>query len=94
VTVDVTAAITEYIREANHTGGCCTSRDVQRCVLQQHQLRTHDPTLHSTLTSMDHCYGRARSIGRMNDEWYTVRIRTFLTQYCKTVVDKRLQVAA
>jgi hypothetical protein len=86
--------MTEYIREANSTGGCCISRDVQRCVLQQHQLRIHDRTLRSNLASMDHCYGRARSTGRMNDEWYTARIRTFLIQYCKAVVDERLQVAA
>jgi hypothetical protein len=88
VTVDVIFTITEYIREANSTGGCCTSQDVQRCILQQHQLLIPDRTLRSIMTSMGYRYGRGHIIGRMNDAWYIARIRTFLIQYSKAVVEQ------
>ena len=88
VTVDVIFTMTEYIREANRTGGCCTSLDLQRCVLDQHGLHIPDRTLRSVLTSMGYRYGRGHIIGRMNDEWYVARIRTFLIRYSAAVVEQ------
>jgi hypothetical protein len=88
VTVDVIFTIMEYIREANCTGGCCTSVDVQRCILAMHQLHIPSRTLRSVLASMGYRYGRGNVIGKMNDEWYVARIRTFLLQYSKAVVEQ------
>jgi hypothetical protein len=66
VTVDVIFTIMEYIREANHTGGCCTSTDVQRCILDQHQLHIPGRTLRDVMSSMGYRYGRGNVIGKMN----------------------------
>jgi hypothetical protein len=88
VTVDVIFTIMEYIREANRTGGCCTSVDVQRCILAEHQLHIPARTLRSVMASMGYRYGRGNVIDKMNDEWYVVRIRTFLLQYSKAVVEQ------
>jgi hypothetical protein len=88
VTVDVIFTIMEYIRHANRTGRCCTSTDVQRCILQEHQLHIPDRTLRSVMSSMGYRYGRGNIVGKMNDEWYVARIRTFLIQYSKAVVEQ------
>jgi hypothetical protein len=88
VTVDVIFTIMEYIRHANCTGGCCTSTDVQRCILAEHQLHIPARTLRSVMSSMGYRYGRGNIIGKMNDEWYVTRIRTFLIQYSKAVVEQ------
>ena len=61
VTVDVIFTITEYIREANRTGGGCTSGDVQRCILAEHQLRISGRVLRNVLSSMGYRYGRGES---------------------------------
>jgi hypothetical protein len=66
VTVDVIFTITEYIREANRTGGGCTSSDVQRCILAEHQLHISGRTLRNVLSSMGYRYGRGNLIGHMN----------------------------
>ena len=86
VTVDVVFTIMEFIREANRTGGCCTSTEVQLCILQEHQLHIPARTLRSVMSSMGSRYGRGNVIGKMNDAWYVARIRTFLIQYSKAVV--------
>ena len=88
VTVDVVFTITEYIREANRTGGGCTSGDVQRCILAQHQLRIAGRTLRNVLSAMGYRYGRGNIIGKMNDAWYVGRIRTFLIHYSRAVVEQ------
>jgi hypothetical protein len=88
VTVDVIFTIMEYIREANSTGSGCTSVEVQRCILNEHQLHIPDRTLRSVMASMGYCYGRGNIIGKMNDDWYVTRIRTFLIQYSKAVVEQ------
>jgi hypothetical protein len=88
VTVDVVFTIMEFIREANRTGGCCTSTEVQSCILQEHQLHIPARTLRSVMSSMGYRYGRGNVIGKMNDAWYVARIRTFLIQYSKAVVEQ------
>ena len=88
VTVDVLFTITEYIREANRTGGGCTSGDVQRCILAEHQLHISGRVLRNVLAAMGFRYGRGNIIGKMNDAWYVARIRTFLIQYSKAVVEQ------
>ena len=88
VTVDVIFTIIEYIREANRTGGGCTSGDVQRCILAEHQLHISGRVLRNVLASMGYRYGRGNIIGKMNDAWYVGRIRTFLMQYSKAVVQQ------
>jgi hypothetical protein len=85
VTVDVIFTIMECIREANSTGGRCTSQDVQRCILQLH---IPDRTLRNVLTSMGCRYGRGHIIGKMNDQSYSARIPTFFIQYSKAVVEQ------
>ena len=67
VTVDVLFTITEYIREANRTGGGCTSGDVQRCILAQHQLHISGRVLRNVLAAMGFRYGRGNIIGKMSD---------------------------
>ena len=67
VTVDVLFTITEYIREANRTGGGCTSGDVQRCILTEHQLHISGRVLRNVLAGMGCRYGRGNIIGKMND---------------------------
>ena len=52
VTVEVVFTMMEFIREANRTGGCCTSSEVQRCILQEHHLSITARTLRSVLSSM------------------------------------------
>ena len=88
VTVDVLFTMTEYIREANRAGGGCTSMDIQRCILQQHQLHIPDRVLRNVLSSMGYRYGRGHIIGRMNDAWYVARVRTFLLQNSEAVVEQ------
>jgi hypothetical protein len=88
VPVDVVFTIMEFIREANRTGGCCTSTEVQSCILQEHQLHIPARTLRSVMSSMGYRYGRGNVIGKMNDAWYVARIRTFLIQYSQAVVEQ------
>ena len=52
VSVDVIFYITEYIREANQTGGGCTSKALQDAVLAEHHTRLSDRVLRSVLSSM------------------------------------------
>jgi hypothetical protein len=86
VTVDVVFTIMEYIRHSNRTGGCCTSSEVQRCILEEHRLHITARTLRSIMSAMGYRYGRGNIIGKMNDEWYIARIRTFLLQYHMAVL--------
>jgi hypothetical protein len=88
VTVDVIFTITEYIREANRRGGGCTSGDVQRCILAEHQLHISGRVVRNVLSSMGYRYGRGNFIGKMNDGWYIARIRSFLIQYSKAVLEQ------
>ena len=66
VAVDVLFTITEYIREANRTGGGCTSGDVQRCILAEHQLHISCRVLRNVLAGMGYRYGRG-NIWRIGD---------------------------
>ena len=34
-------------------------------------------------------YGKGNVIGKMNDKWYAARIRTFLLQYSRAVVEQQ-----
>ena len=45
-------------------------------------------TLRNVLSSMGYRYGRGNIIGQMNDAWYVGRIRTFLIQYSRAVVEQ------
>ena len=75
VSVDVMFYITEYIREANQTGGGCTSKALQDAILAEHHTRLSDRVLRSVLPSMGFRYGRGNVIGKMNDPSYVARIR-------------------
>ena len=88
VTVDVLFTTIEFIREANITGAGCTSIDIQRCIRKEHALHIPSRTLKDVLASMGYRYGRGNVIGKMNDAWYVARIRTFLIQYGKAVVEQ------
>ena len=89
VSVDVIFYITEYIREANQTGGGCTSKALQDAVLAEHHTRLSDRVLRSVLSSMGFRYGRGNVIGKMNDPGYVARIRVFLVRYSKAVLEQQ-----
>ena len=89
VSVDVIFYITEYIREANQTGGGCTSKALQDAVLAEHHTRLSDRVLRSVLSSMGFRYGRGNVIGKMNDPRYVARIRVFLVRYSKAVLEQQ-----
>ena len=63
------------IREANRTGGCSTSSDAQRCILNAGHLRITARTLRSVMSLMGYRHGRGNIIGKMNDQWDVARIR-------------------
>ena len=49
----------------------------------------HPRTLQNVLSSMGYRYGKANVIGKMNDVWYTARIRTFLIQYSEALKEEQ-----
>ena len=55
VTVEAVFTIMECVREANRTGGCCTSSEMQRCIVQKHHLSITVRILRSVLSSMSYC---------------------------------------
>ena len=83
VSVEVIFRIIEYIRYTNAAGTGCTSTELQRSILAEQRLSLPDRTLRSVLSSMVYRYGKGNVIGKMNDEWYAGRIRTFLLQYSR-----------
>jgi hypothetical protein len=89
VSVDVIFYITEYIRDANQTGGGCTSKSLQDAILAEHHTRLSDRVLRSVLSSMGFRYGRGNVIGKMNDPGYVARIRVFLVRYSKAVLEQQ-----
>jgi hypothetical protein len=89
VSVDVILTIIDYIRNTNSTGGGCTTTGIQDQVLAQHNITIHSRTLHNILSSLGYRYGKVNVIGKMNDSWYVARIRTFLIQYNKALIEEQ-----
>jgi hypothetical protein len=89
VPVEVIFLIIEYIRYTNAAGTGCTSTELQRCILAEQRISIPDRTLRSVLSSMGYHYGKGNVIGKMNDEWYAARIRTFLLQYSRAIVEQQ-----
>jgi transposase len=89
VSVEVVFTIIECIREANITGGGCTTTTLVDAILKEHDITMHPRTLRNVLASMGYLYGKANVIGKMNDAWYVARIRTFLIQYSKALIDQQ-----
>lgn len=89
VSVEVIFLIIEYIRYTNAAGTGCTSTELQRCILAEQRLSIPDRTLRTVLSSMGYRYGKGNVIGKMNDEWYAGRIRTFLLQYSRAIVEQQ-----
>ena len=89
VAVEVIFLIMEYIRYTNAAGTGCTSTELQRCILAEQHLSISDRTLRAVLSSLGYRYGKGNVIGKMNDEWYAARIRTFLLQYSRAVVEQQ-----
>ena len=89
VSVDVILTIIDYIRNTNNTGGGCTTTGIQDQVLAQHNITIHSRTLRNILSSLGYRYGKVNVIGKMNDSWYVARIRTFLIQYNKALIEEQ-----
>ena len=89
VSVEVIFLIMEYIRYTNAAGTGCTSTELQRCILAEQRISIPDRTLRSVLSSMGYRYGKGNVIGKMNDEWYAGRVRTFLLQYSRAIVEQQ-----
>ena len=62
---------------------------MQRCILAEHGLRISGRALRNVMSCMGYRYGRGNLIGHMNDAWYVGRIRTFLIQYSRAVVEQQ-----
>jgi hypothetical protein len=88
VSVEVVFTIIEKIREANATGGGCTTTELISAILEVHDITIHPRTLQNVLGSMGYRYGKANVIGKMNDAWYVSRIRTFLIQYSQALKEQ------
>jgi transposase len=89
VSVEVIFTIIECIREANLAGGGCTTTTLIDAIFKEHHVTLHQRTLRNVLSSMGYRYGKANVIGKMNDAWYVARIRTFLIQYSKALIDQQ-----
>ena len=88
VSVEVVFTIIEKIREANATGGGCTTTELISAILEVHDITIHPRTLQNVLGSMGYRYGKANVIGKMNDAWYVSRIRAFLIQYSQALKEQ------
>jgi transposase/DNA modification methylase len=88
VTVEVVFTLIECIREHNKEGGGCTTTVLIDALRKEHDVIMHPRTLRNVLSSMGYCYGKANVIGKMNDVWYTARIRTYLIQYSEALKEE------
>jgi hypothetical protein len=88
VTVEVVFTLIECIRKHNREGGGCTTTDLIDALGEEHDITMHPRTLRNVLSSMGYRYGKASVIGKMNDVWYTARIRTFLIQYSEALKEE------
>jgi hypothetical protein len=89
VSVDIVITIIDYIRNTSNTGSGCTTTGIQDHVLNQHRVTIHARTLRNVLSCMGYRYGKVNVIGKMNDSWYVARIRTFLIQYHKALIEEQ-----
>ena len=89
VTVEVVFTLIECIRKHNKEGGGCTTTDLIDALREEHDVTMHPRTLRNVLSSMGYRYGKANVIGKMNDVWYTARIRTFLIQYSEALKEEQ-----
>ena len=63
--------------------------DLIDALCEEHDVTMHPRTLQNVLSSMGYRYGKTNVIGKMNDAWYVARIRTFLIQYSKALIDQQ-----
>ncbi|MGH7238467.1 MAG: hypothetical protein ACREHG_00220, partial [Candidatus Saccharimonadales bacterium] len=89
VTVDIVITLIDYIRNTSNTGTGCTTTGIQEHVLTQHGVTIHARTMRNDLSCMGYRYGKVNVIGKMNDSWYVARIRTFLIQYNKALIEEQ-----
>ena len=89
VTVDIVITIIDYIRNTSNTGSGCTTTGIQDHVLNQHGVTIQARTIRNVLSCMGYRYGKVNVIGKMNDSWYVARIRTFLIQYNKALIEEQ-----
>ena len=88
VTVEVVFTLIECIRKHNKEGGGCTTTSLIDALREEHDVTMHPRTLQNVLTSMGYRYRKANVIGKMNDVWYTARIRTYLIQYSEALKEE------
>jgi hypothetical protein len=67
VNVEVVFTVMEKIREANMTGGGCTSTELIAAILEVHSITIRPRTLQNVLASMGYRYGKANVIGKVNE---------------------------
>jgi transposase len=89
VTVEVVFTLIECIRKHNKEGGGCTTNNLIDALREEHDVTMQPRTLQNVLSSMGYRYGKANVIGKMNDVWYTARIRTFLIQYSEALKEEQ-----
>jgi hypothetical protein len=73
----------------NGDGSGCTTTELIDALREQLDIIMSPRTMQNVLSSMGYRYGKGNVIGRMNDAWYTARIRTFLIQYSEALKEER-----
>lgn len=91
ISVEAIILISEFIRDRNNAGQGCTTTGIQECLLSELNIFIRQRTLRNILASMGYRYGKMNVIGKMNDDWYVARIRTFLIQYAKALKEEEQQ---